>query len=41
MAYKEAKEAHIKYIAEKYLKEGKITKKAYQAFLQYKIGIDD
>lgn len=41
MAYKEAKEAHIKYIAEKYYKEGKITKKAYQAFLQYKISIDD
>lgn len=40
-AYKEAKEAHIRYIADKYFKEGKITEKAYNAFLGYKINIDD
>lgn len=36
-AYKEAKEKHIKEVAEKYYKEGKINKRVYIAMLNYEI----
>ena len=39
LAYKEAKEKHIKNIAEKW--RGQITKKVYQALVNYKVEITD
>lgn len=40
-AYKNAKERYIREIAEKYFKEGKITKKVYLALIEYKVEITD
>lgn len=40
-AYKDAKERHIKSIAEKYFQEGKITKKVYDALMKYEVEITD
>lgn len=40
-AYKEAKENHIKEVAEKYYKEGTISEKVYNALMNYEVEIDD
>lgn len=40
-AYKRAKEAHVKEVATKYYNEGKITKKVYNALMNYKVEITD
>lgn len=40
-AYKFAKEAHVKKMAELYLKNGKITEKVYNALMSYKVEITD
>ena len=40
-AYKEAKEAHLKHVAETLFKEEKITKKVYDALISYKVEISD
>lgn len=40
-AYKVAKEAYIKEVATKYYKNGKITKKVYDALMNYKVEITD
>lgn len=40
-AYKDVKERHIKSIAEKYVQEGKITKKVYDALMKYEVEITD
>ena len=40
-AYKVAKEAHIKEVAEKYYREGKITERVYNALINYKVEITD
>lgn len=41
VAYKNAKETHIKEVAEKYYLDGKITKKVYNALVNYKVEITD
>lgn len=41
LAYKEAKEAHIKDVAHKYFDSGKITKRVYDALMRYEIEITD
>ena len=41
VAYKQAKEAHIKEVAEKYYSEGKITKRVYDALMRYEVEITD
>lgn len=40
-AYKQAKEAYIKEVAQKYYEQGKITERVYQALLRYEIDIND
>lgn len=40
-AYKVAKENYIKELAEKYLQEGKITEKVYNALMKYEVEITD
>lgn len=40
-SYKQAKESHIKEMATQYFNEGKITKKVYNALLNYKVEITD
>lgn len=40
-AYKTAKEAHVKEMATRYYKEGKITEKVYNALMNYKVEITD
>ena len=40
-AYKQAKELHIQEMATQYFNEGKITKKVYDALLNYKVEITD
>lgn len=40
-AYKERKEQHVKELAEKYYKEGKITERVYLALLNYRVEITD
>lgn len=40
-AHKEAKEQYVKELAEKYYKEGKITERVYNAFLDYRVEITD
>ena len=40
-AYKQAKEAHIKEVAQKYYDEGKITKRVYDALMRYEVEITD
>lgn len=40
-AYKQAKEMHIKEIANEYYSQGKITKRVYDALMNYKININD
>ena len=40
-AYKQAKEAYIKEVASEYYSEGKITKRVYDAMLQYEVEITD
>lgn len=40
-AYKRAKEAHIKEVAEKYYSDGKITKRVYDALMRYEVEITD
>jgi hypothetical protein len=40
-AYKREKEAHIKEVAQKYFNEGKITKRVYDALMNYKVEITD
>lgn len=40
-AYKQAKEAYLKEIAEDYYKQGKITKEVYLALQRYKVEITD
>lgn len=40
-AYKQAKEAYIKEVAQKYYNEGKITKKVFDALMNYEVEITD
>lgn len=40
-AYKIAKEQHIKELANKYFKEGKITQRVYDALMKYEVEITD
>jgi hypothetical protein len=40
-AYKIAKEQYIKELAEKYIQEGKITEKVYNALMRYEVEITD
>lgn len=40
-AYKDFKERHIKDVAEKYFQEGRITKKVYDALLNYEVEMTD
>ena len=40
-AYKEAKEAYIKEVAQEYYDAGKITKRVYDALMNYKVEITD
>lgn len=40
-AYKTAKEQYVKELADKYYKEGKITKKVYDALMKYEVEITD
>ena len=40
-AYKNAKERHIRNVAEKYFQEGKITEKVYNALMKYEVEITD
>lgn len=40
-AYKQAKEAYIKEVAQKYYDEGKITKRVYNALMKYEVEITD
>lgn len=40
-AYKIAKEQHIKELADKYFKEGKITQRVYNALMKYEVEITD
>lgn len=39
--YKQAKEKHIKNLAERYFQEGKITERVYHALMKYEIEITD
>lgn len=41
IAYKRAKESHIKKVATKYFKEGKISEKVYNALMNYTVEITD
>ena len=41
LAYKQAKEAHIKDMATQYYKDGKITEKVYDALMKYEVEITD
>lgn len=41
LAYKKAKEVHIKDIATKYFQDGKITESVYNALMNYKVEITD
>jgi predicted RNase H-like HicB family nuclease len=40
-AYKQAKEAYIKDVANQYYKDGKITENVYNALMKYKVEITD
>lgn len=40
-AYKQAKEKHIKEIAQKYFNEGKITERVYNALMKYEVELTD
>lgn len=40
-AYKEAKEAHIKDVAQKYYNDGKISERVYNALMRYEVEITD
>lgn len=40
-AYKQAKESHIKEVAQKYYNDGKITKRVYDALVKYEVEITD
>ena len=40
-AYKQAKEKHVKEVAQKYFDEGKITKRVYDALMRYEVEITD
>ena len=40
-AYKQAKEAYIKEVAQKYYDEGKITERVYDALMKYEVEITD
>lgn len=40
-AYKNAKERHIRNVAEKYFQEGKITERVYNALMKYEVEITD
>lgn len=40
-AYKQAKEQHIKNVAQKYYEEGKITRRVYDALMKYEVEITD
>lgn len=40
-AYKQAREAYIKEVAQKYYDNGEITERVYDALLNYKIDIND
>ena len=40
-AYKDAKERHIRNVAEKYFQEGKITERVYNALMKYEVEITD
>lgn len=40
-AYKQAKETHIKEVAQKYYDDGKITKRVYDALMKYEVEITD
>lgn len=40
-AYKREKEAYIKEVAQKYYDEDKITKRVYDALMNYKVEITD
>lgn len=40
-AYKQAKEKHIKEVAEKYYSDGKITERVYDALMKYEVDITD
>ena len=40
-AYKQAKENHIKQVAQQYFDDGKITEKVYNALMNYHIEITD
>ena len=39
--YKQAKEEHLKELAKKYFKEGKIKQNVYNALMNYKVEITD
>lgn len=41
LAYKQAKEAHIKDVAQEYYDRGEITKRVYDALMRYKVEITD
>jgi hypothetical protein len=41
LAYKHAKEEHIKEMATQYFNDGKITKRVYDALMNYKVEITD
>lgn len=40
-AYKQARETHIKEVAQKYFDDGKITKRVYDALMKYEVEITD
>lgn len=40
-AYKNAKERHIRNVAERYFQEGKITERVYNALMKYEVEITD
>lgn len=39
--YKQAKEKHVRELADKYFKEGKITERVYNALMKYEVKITD
>jgi len=41
VSYKKAKEKHVKDVAKLYYNQGKITKKVYDALMNYKVDIND
>lgn len=41
LAYKNRKERLVKELAEKYLKEGKINERVYDALMRYEVEITD